>query len=174
MKKTNLWKRVLSIALAGVLAVGAMSQGTTAEAKAKHTYVTVLDKNAYLDASVWIQDMLWEISVGMEYIPTLLFKKGETRYAIFSIPSGSKVKSSTLSSSNNKVLKVVNKKQGKLKAVKKGTAKLTFKVTWKNTGKARTITVPTVKKSSAVKKKKMKLKKGKTYSLKYTVSVKVN
>lgn len=172
MKKTNLWKRVLSIALAGVLAVGAMSQGTTAEAKAKHTFVVEHD----IAPCVLLKDGTteWEIfSAGKELLVTPTVKKGKTVYATFQIPNASKVKSSSLTSSNKKVLKVVNKKQGKIKAVKKGTAKLTVKVTWKYTGKACTIDVPVLK-GKAIKVKKMKMKKGKTYSLKYTYPVKVN
>lgn len=95
--------------------------------------------------------------------------QGKNFYVGLNLPHP-KVKKVTFKSSNNKVLKIVNKKQGKVKAVKTGTAKLTLNVVWVYTGKTGACHVADTKKDTYHKKT---LKKGKTYTTQYTYKIKV-
>lgn len=60
---------------------------------------------------------------------------GKTLRAAIVLPTGAKVKSVSLSSSNKKVIKIVNKKKSLIKAVKPGRSKLTLKVVWTYSGR---------------------------------------
>lgn len=90
-------------------------------------------------------------------------QQGKTIYAVLNLPSsGFTIKSVSIKSSNNKVLKV-NKKKGTFKAVKKGTATIFYKVVWR-----------TSKKVDKINEKNRKItKKGKNYTATIKVKVKV-
>lgn len=176
----NVCKKVMGLVLATVLLAGVLpGQVDQVHAKAKHSMISTLGGGGtggiyFVNGS----GGMWEISGGMEYISPYEAKKGETLYLEFSLPQNSKVKSTILKSSNSKVVKIENVKQGKVKAVGKGTASITVKATWKHTESAYDLTVADLKKAKEagcydVKLKKMKLKKGKTYSLQYVFTMKV-
>lgn len=183
--KKNILKKVMSIALAGALTIGTMCQGTFTEAKTKHA-VFINNSSAYNTTPMLFimggenNNVSGEISSGVEVFSYYDCTQGKNFYLEFHMPEACKLKSVSLKSGNKKVLKVVNQKQGKMKGVKIGNTKLTAKITWKYTGKTITLNYPVLKKSGKntgwvykLKGKKMKLKKGKTYSLKYTFPVKV-
>lgn len=175
MKKTNLWKRVTAVALMIALAMG-ICPGTPATAKSKHKLVTVTQKSGYVAYGDYeiifdINGYYYDLSYDVVQNPYIM-NQGISQYVHLSLPISTKVKSMSLKSSNRKVLKVVNKKQGKIKALKKGKSKLIIKVVWKNTGKTRKIKTFKMKKSK-MKEKYITVKKGKTYSFKFTIPVKV-
>lgn len=189
------FRKVLSIALAGMLTVGTLCSGTPAEAKKKekHSLVEANERgNIYGQTSKG--DYYYEPSA-YDVVPDCELSQGRTMYFHVQVPSCKyksreyseagaitpvlkkvNVKKISVKSSNKKIVKVVNAKQGKIKAVKRGTAKLTFKVKWTHTGKKQTVYVNQMVKSGKhykPKSKTMKLKKGKTYTIKYTIRVKV-
>lgn len=186
-------RKVVTLLVVMALAVGTLCQGTMAEAKEKHKFVhdnPKPNKNfiGFDGIALMVETSKGsrEVSTGMDSFSPIEIKQGKSAYAYIDLPKYSKAKSSSLTSSNKKVLKIVNKKQGKIKALKAGTTKLTAKVKWKYTGKARKFEYPVLKKISKsiaknygadtthiIKAKKLKLKKGKTYTFKVTVTVRV-
>lgn len=169
--------------LLGVLAV----PGQNVQAAASHYGVGFM---LYTDNKN--QDYYQEISTQMSSyscneisLKQTLYPKVDWGYLdLNKVPKGVQVKSVSTKTSNSKVFKVVDKKKGKVKAVKIGTAKLTFKVVWRHTGKSGKVTYPKYKKCTTNKDKKyygaykvvnktMKVKKGKTYSVKVTLPYRV-
>lgn len=175
----NVCKKVMGLVLATVLLAGVLpGQADQVQAKEKHSLISTSGGGGTGGICFVNGSGMWEISGGMEYISPYEAKKGETLYLDFSLPQNSKVKSTILKSSNSKVVKIENVKQGKVKAVGKGTASITVKATWKHTESAYDLTVADLKKAKDagcydVKLRKMKLKKGKTYSLQYVFTMKV-
>lgn len=90
-------------------------------------------------------------------------KQGTTIRATLSLPSKASVKSASVKSSNNKILKA-DKKKGTFKAVKMGTATISYKVVWSTSAK--------IYKTKNTKNMKT-TKKGSTYTSTAKVKVKV-
>lgn len=156
------------------------------QARTKHSLTRILTKREQLLGGGGIGGVhfengsggVWEISGDMEVISPYGAKKGETLYLVFILMANSKVKSTTLKSSDSKVVKIENVKQGKMKVVGKGTVNITVQVKWQHTGSADEISVADLKKGNEagsynVKPRKLKLKKGKTYSQQYMFTMKV-
>ena len=128
-----------------------------------------------------------EISTGMESYNNIEINQNKVIYPVPGLAKGmfekgnfGKLKSISVKSSNSKIFKVVNKKKGKVKAVKLGTAKLTFKIVWTQTAKSGKLSYPVYKKCTSKKdkriwgkykvlKKSKSVKKGKTYTFKLTL-----
>lgn len=177
MKKSNLWKRVLSIALAGVLAVGAMSQGTTAEVKNKafaNKSCGVLTKShQQYDGSYVVEPWFDVPSCGYIYnkknkLVGWTVKQGKTINTSLWLPPKSTVKSISIKSNNKKVIKVVDKRKGTFKVVKRGTAVISYKVVWNYTGKVQKYKNKTDSKSYG-----KITKKGNTYTAVASMKLKV-
>lgn len=187
MRNAKIFRKFLSVALALALVLGLLCQSGITEAKEKHRFVYVSEPG-YTDM-FWMYlldgDRQYEVS-GIEYVYTYTINQGKKWCVGIQLPHSSKIINTSIVSSDSRVLKVVDKKQGKIKAVKKGNAKLKVAVTWRHTGKKDTIHIPVAKKCSKKDKyakqkgikyrihpKIIKLKKGKTYSFKYSIRFKV-
>lgn len=188
MRNAKIFRKFLSVALALALVLGSLCQSGITQAKEKHRFVYV-SKPGDTDM-FWMYlldgDDLYELSAGIEYFNTLKINQGKKWYAAIRLLSSSKIINTSIVSSDSRVLKVVDEKRGKIKAVKKGNAKLKVAVTWRHTGKNDTIHIPVAKKCGKKDKhakkcgleyrihpKKIKLKKGKTYSFKFSIPFKV-
>ncbi len=116
-------KKAIATLLAATLTLSAAQPSQAARAGVKKQRMTAEDEGPYAYFAFPSSDM-------REWI-----YKGKSIQAKMVVPSGAKIKSVTLTSSNQKVIKIVNAKKGRLKAIKKGKAKLTLKVVWKYSGR---------------------------------------
>lgn len=186
MRNAKIFRKFLSVALALALVLGSLCQSGITEAKEKHRFVYLSDDEY---SGFWLHmregDELYEVS-GLEYVYTYMINQGKKWCVGIRLPHSSKIINTSIVSSDPSVLKVVDEKQGKFKAMKKGTARIKVAVTWRHTGKKETIDIPVAKKCSkkdkyakqngikyCIHNKKVKFKKGKTYSFKYSIRLKV-
>lgn len=189
MRNAKIFRKFLSVALALALVLGSLCQSGITEAKEKHRFVYLSEPGGYSDVicmNLLDGDDIEYFNTLNEYFNTLKINQGKKLCVGIQLPHSSKIINTSIVSSDSRVLKVVDEKQGKIKAVKKGNAKLKVAVTWRHTGKNDTIHIPVAKKCGKKDKyakkcgleyrihpKKIKLKKGKTYSFKFSIPFKV-
>lgn len=174
----NTLKKVMAVGMVFALLVGVLAMPVQ-KAKAAKLYIFNLDLSIVPSSFGESQYIGTRGSLGYEPIEieknkaVRLLGPGEFK----SFSKFCKVKSMSVKSSNSKIFKVTGKKA---KAVKNGTAKLTFKIVWTHTGKSGKLEYPVYKKCKTKKDKdnygdyrvvakKKSVKKGKTYTYKVTL-----
>lgn len=130
----NVCKKVIGMVLVTALLAGGLSgQADMAQAKAK--------KKAFSNEWCTLGGKTTEMADGSyDVVDTSFFRydsedyssirQGNTIFASIFLTPNSEVKSTSLKSSNTKVIRVSDRKKGTFKAVGRGTAKITCKVVW--------------------------------------------